>query len=246
MPQVGNLIGDLSALISRLSIPTRIPQIEVAAGDDCVVLVLRILSPLTDADRVALLEFEQQHKVRWLLQPGGPSSLEPLQGAMPQLWYGLPEYGLRMAFEPADFIQVNGAMNRLPDQPGAGPACSWTRQRQCWTCSAAWATSPCRWPRACKHVLGMEGDAGLIARAQANAAANGLANAQFVAVNLAGEDATAALPGPGRAGPVVACAAGSAAHRRPRYPAGDSQAGAPGGWSMSPAIRAAWRGTWGY
>ena len=41
-----------------------------------------------------------------------------------------------------------------------------------------------------KRVLGMEGDAGLIARAQANAAANGLANAQFVAVNLAGEDAT--------------------------------------------------------
>ena len=40
-----------------------------------------------------------------------------------------------------------------------------------------------------KQVLGMEGDAGLIARAQANAAANGLSNARFVAANLAGEDA---------------------------------------------------------
>ncbi|MEO8309246.1 MAG: 23S rRNA (uracil(1939)-C(5))-methyltransferase RlmD [Pseudomonadota bacterium] len=188
VPQVGNLVGQLSTLISRLSIPTRIPQIEVAAGDDCVVLVLRILSPLTDADRAALLEFEQRHQVRWLLQPGGPATLEPLQGAIPQLWYGLPAYGLRMAFEPADFIQVNGAMNqRLISHVLELLRLDAGSEVVDLFCGLGNFTLPMA--TRVHRVLGMEADAGLIARAQANAVANGLSNAQFVAVNLAGEDA---------------------------------------------------------
>ncbi len=188
VPQVGNLIGELSALITNLSIPTRIPQIEVAAGDDCRVLVLRILSPLSDADRAALLQFEQQHQLRWLLQPGGPSSLEPLQGAMPQLWYGLPAYGLRMAFEPADFIQVNGPMNqRLIAHVLELLQLDSGSQVLDLFCGLGNFTLPLA-TRA-GRVLGMEGDAGLVARAQANATANGLANAQFVAANLAGDGA---------------------------------------------------------
>jgi 23S rRNA (uracil1939-C5)-methyltransferase len=189
VPAVGALIGDLSALLTRLSNPARIPQIEVAVGDDCVVLVLRILSPLNQADREALLEFERLHGVRWLLQPGGPASLEPLQGEIPALWYELPEFGLRMAFEPADFIQVNGAMNRrlvshvldLMQLDGGSEVLDLF-------CGLGNFTLPMA-TRALR-VLGMEADAGLIARAQANATANGLANAQFVAVNLAGEAAT--------------------------------------------------------
>lgn len=189
VPTVGNLIGELSALISRLSIPTRIPQIEVAAGDDCVVLVLRTLSPLNEADRVALRDFERAHGVRWLLQPGGPSTVTPLHGAAPELWYGLPEYGLRMAFEPADFIQVNGAMNRrlishvldLMQLDGRSEVLDLF-------CGLGNFTLPMA-TRA-RRVVGMEGDAGLITRAQGNAVANGLENAQFVATNLAGEGAT--------------------------------------------------------
>jgi 23S rRNA (uracil1939-C5)-methyltransferase len=189
VPEVGNIIGDLSALISGMSIATRIPQIEVAAGDDCVVLVLRILSPLGAADRAALLEFEQRHKVRWLLQPGGPSTLEPLQGTMPQLWYGLPEYGLRMAFEPADFIQVNGAMNQLLIRHVLELLqLDADSQVLDLFCGLGNFTLPIA-TRA-QRVLGMEGDAGLVARAQANAAANGLDNVQFAAANLAGEGAT--------------------------------------------------------
>jgi 23S rRNA (uracil1939-C5)-methyltransferase len=200
VPEVGNLIGDLSALISRLSIPTRIPQIEVAAGDDCVVLVLRILSPLSDADRAALLEFEQRHQVRWLLQPGGPSSLEPLQGTIPQLWYGLPEYGLRMTFEPADFIQVNAAMNqRLISQVLELLQLDAGSEVLDLFCGLGNFTLPIA-TRA-QRVLGMEGDAGLIARAQANAVANGLANAQFATVNLAGKDAAARLESAAGTGP---------------------------------------------
>src|SRR6185295_2916965 len=93
-------------------IPTRVPQIEVAVADNATVLVMRILSPLSTADRELLRGFAQQHGVHWLLQSGRPDELECLEGEPPQLWYALPDYDLRLAFRPSDFIQVNAAMNR--------------------------------------------------------------------------------------------------------------------------------------
>ncbi len=111
VPQVGTLVAALSRLVTELSIPTRIPQIEVAAGDGMTVLVLRVLSPLNETDRARLIAFENEHGVRWLLQSGRPDQLETLQEPAPALSYELPAYGLKLAFEPADFIQVNGQMN---------------------------------------------------------------------------------------------------------------------------------------
>src|SRR5690606_40819434 len=93
--------------------PTRMPQIEVAVGDALTVLVLRVLEPLTQADRELLLQFERSHEVRILLQAGRPDQLEPVAGERPKLWYGLPQHAVKLAFEPADFVQVNGPMNEL-------------------------------------------------------------------------------------------------------------------------------------
>ncbi|MEO6081072.1 MAG: 23S rRNA (uracil(1939)-C(5))-methyltransferase RlmD [Steroidobacteraceae bacterium] len=188
VPQVGALIGALSQLISQLSIPTRIPQIEVAAGDGTTVLVMRVLSTLSEADRQLLRNFESEHDVRWLLQSGRPDNLEALQDPAPALSYELPAYGLKLAFEPADFIQVNGDMNRrlidrvlqlleLDDQAEVLDL----------FCGLGNFTLPMA--TRVRRVVGIEGDAGLITRARANAAANGLANAAFHVGNLAGEDA---------------------------------------------------------
>ncbi|MEO8314987.1 MAG: 23S rRNA (uracil(1939)-C(5))-methyltransferase RlmD [Pseudomonadota bacterium] len=188
VPQVGTLISALSQLVTELSIPARIPQIEVAAGDGTTVLVLRVLSPLNESDRRRLRDFETEHAVRWLLQAGRPDQLETLHGEAPVLSYELPAYGLKMAFEPADFIQVNGDMNRrlidrvlelleLDDQSEVLDL----------FCGLGNFTLPLA-TRA-RRVVGIEGDAGLITRARANAAANGLANAAFHVGNLAGEDA---------------------------------------------------------
>jgi 23S rRNA (uracil1939-C5)-methyltransferase len=51
------------------------------------------------------------------------------------------------------------------------------------TSSAGWATSLCPGARAAK-VLGVEGDAALVAKARANAVRNGIANAAFHVANL--------------------------------------------------------------
>jgi 23S rRNA (uracil1939-C5)-methyltransferase len=187
---VGEMLSALSELVTALSIPTRIPQIEVAVGDDCTVLVMRTLSPLSTEDRTRMVAFEAQHGVRWLLQAGRPDQLEALTGTRPQLWYGLPAYGLKLNFEPADFIQVNGPMNQrlierviqLLELDGASEVLDLF-------CGLGNFTLPMA-TRA-RRVVGIEGDRGLIERARANAAANNLANAVFHVGDLAGEDAVA-------------------------------------------------------
>src|SRR5690606_22212013 len=47
---VAGLLVPLRGMIASLSAPDRMPQIEVAVGDACTVLVLRHLLPLTDGD----------------------------------------------------------------------------------------------------------------------------------------------------------------------------------------------------
>lgn len=130
MPQVvSDLLGPLHDLIGRLSIPHRIPHIQVAVGEDhTVALVLRHLLPLSDVDIELLSGFSAEFGVRWWLQPGGLDSATPMpeapanaepqekEGACPEqtfLAYSLPEFGLRMRFQPTDFIQANLAANRV-------------------------------------------------------------------------------------------------------------------------------------
>ena len=185
---VGGMIRALSDLVTGLSQPTRIPQIEVAIGDNVTVLVLRTLDPLTAADRDKLAAFEQVHGVRWLLQAGRPDALESVSGEMPELWYGLPEWDLRLAFHPADFIQVNGAMNRrlivhVLEQLQLDAASTVLDL----FCGLGNFTLPIA--RRARAVLGLEGEAGLIERARSNAGRNGLANARFAVANLAGPEA---------------------------------------------------------
>lgn len=188
VPHVGALMGALSKLVSELSIPTRIPQIEVAAGDGATVLVLRVLSPLNETDRQRLREFELEHDVRWLLQAGRPDQLEVLHGEAPRLIYELPAYDLKLAFEPADFIQINGGMNRLLiDRVLELLELDAAAEVLDLFCGLGNFTLPLA--RRARRVVGIEGEAGLIARARANAEANGISNAAFHAGNLAGEDA---------------------------------------------------------
>ena len=111
---VARLLVPLRGMIASLSAPDRMPQIEVAVGDACTVLVLRHLLPLTDGDVAVLRAFAREHGVTWWLQPKGPDSVHPLEpGDAETLAYALPEFGLRLPFKPTDFTQVNHAINRV-------------------------------------------------------------------------------------------------------------------------------------
>lgn len=113
-PQVSALLMPLRELVGALSQPERIPQIEVAVGDETIALVLRHMEPLTADDITLLRTFGQIHGVSWWLQAKGPETVHPLERAdADRLAYTLPEFALRMQYRPTDFTQVNYAINRL-------------------------------------------------------------------------------------------------------------------------------------
>jgi len=183
-PSVSALLPLLRDLIGGMEARDRLPQIELAAGDDVVALVLRHLEPLSEADTRRLREFGATHGVQWWLQPKGPDTVHLLDEGGPELAYGLPEFGVRMPFKPTDFTQVNPHINRvlvaravarLDPQPGDRVID--------WFCGLGNFTLPLA--RRARGVLGIEGSTTLVERARANARANGLeAATAFEARNL--------------------------------------------------------------
>ncbi|HEV3009977.1 MAG TPA: TRAM domain-containing protein, partial [Burkholderiales bacterium] len=97
LPQdVSRLIPELRLLVEKLSIRERLPQIELAVGDNATVLVFRHLLPLSAPDQELLKQFSETHGVHVWLQPGGPESAHPFHPAQSELYYELPEFGVRI------------------------------------------------------------------------------------------------------------------------------------------------------
>lgn len=189
-PPAGSLIDPLAELVAGLAIVARVPQAEVSIADDACAVVLRVLEPPSDADLAALRAFESRHGVRIYLQPGGVDTVEPLTQGQPSLEYALPGFDVRIRFEPTDFIQVNGELNgrmvsRAVELLGA---CSDDRVLDLF-CGLGNFSLPLA--RGAGHVVGVEGEAGLVARARLNASRNGIANVEFHAANLAADTAAA-------------------------------------------------------
>ena len=114
VPPLSALLQPLPSLIGGMSRPDRIPQVEVAAGDDAVAMVLRHLTPLTTEDETRIAEFAEAHRVRCYTQAGGYETVTAASRAAhePYLGYSNPDFGLHFRFRPTDFTQVNMTMNR--------------------------------------------------------------------------------------------------------------------------------------
>ncbi|WP_407932647.1 23S rRNA (uracil(1939)-C(5))-methyltransferase RlmD [Castellaniella denitrificans] len=184
-PHVSALLMPLRELIGGLSRPDRMPQIEVAVGDEATVFCLRHLEPLTPSDLDSLRGFGARHHIDWWLQPKGPETAHPLDPARADvLAYALPAYGLRMHYRPADFTQVNPHINQaligralslLEIQPGDRVADLF--------CGLGNFSLPLA--TQCRAVVGVEGSATLVTRAREDAARQGLADkADFTELNL--------------------------------------------------------------
>lgn len=186
-PKVGGLITPLAELIGSLSISASIPQIEVAVGDEATVLMMRVLSPPTDDDRRRLWAFEDQHGVRisLLADAHGPSS--PLRGEPARLSYRLPESNVEIAFEPADFIQVNAEVNRRLVQLALQELEIGSADRVLDLFSGL-GNFTLPMARHADAVTGIEGEARLVDRARANAENNGIRNAAFEQADLFAAD----------------------------------------------------------
>lgn len=178
---ISDLLMPLRELIAGLSIRDRVPQVEVAVGAQTIVLVVRALDTPTTEDREALLEFGRQHDVSIWLQPGSPETAAPLHGEADVLSLELPEFGITLPFAPTDFTQINHQINStlvqraielLAPEPGDTIVDFF--------CGLGNFTLPLA-TRA-QHVIGLEGSATLVARAQEAAQQNGLTQRTTFAV----------------------------------------------------------------
>ena len=193
---IAKLLPLLRELVGGLSIRERMPQIEVACGDVADVLVFRVLEPPTDADQALLKLFAETQGVHVYLQSKGPETAQPLWPPQPaDLYYTLPEFGIKMPFFPTEFTQVNHEVNRvlvhralmlLAPQAGERVADMF--------CGIGNFSLPIA--RSGAQVLGIEGSASLVKRAADNAEYNGLSQSvAYRAMNLfeINADAFAAL-----------------------------------------------------
>ncbi len=183
-PSVGTKLMELSAMIEQLSIKAKIPQIEVAIGDDACVLAFRTLEPATIADKEILRAFGQEHNISMCLQSKGPDTIVPIDGEptiVPN--YKLPDLGIQFDFKPAMFTQVNYAINRQMIK----------RVLEVFQlnkndivldlfCGLGNFTLPLATQAG--HVVGIEGDLPLVKHAKTNAELNNITNVEFHVADL--------------------------------------------------------------
>jgi len=182
-PAVGLRLPQLRALVGSLSVSRHIPQIEVAVGDSEAALVFRHLQPFSEKDKELLRSFASKDGVGVYLQPGGPDSITPLWPESPApLNYRLLE-DIEIQFQPADFTQVNVGINgmmvdRVLELLDPAPG----DQVLDLFCGLGNFTLPLA--RRAMQATGVEGEHGLVERARANAARNGVGNVEFMCANL--------------------------------------------------------------
>lgn len=183
-PTVGTHLTDLGDMIAQLTIREKIPQIEVAIGDDQCVLSVRVLEPPTDADIEIMRAYGQQHGISLCLQSKGPDTIQPLPGE-PEITptYSLPDHGIEFKFRPAMFTQVNYDINRLMiNRVLATLDLQATDTVLDLFCGLGNFTLPMA--KYAGLVVGVEGDQPLVNHAMENARHNGISNVEFYAADL--------------------------------------------------------------
>ena len=184
VPEIGFKIPALSALVDSMDARSVLPQIEFIAGDEARALVFRHLEPLSEGDLQKLRDFAAAENFAIYLQPKGLDSVHTLdEVAPPKLSFRLAPWDVELLFRPLDFIQVNSGLNEkmiartlelLDVQPG----------ERVLDLFSGLGNFTLPLARTAAEVVGVEGDAGLVARARQNAEHNGLANAEFYMADL--------------------------------------------------------------
>ena len=180
---LGLLPQDLAALVETLGVREKIPQVEVAAGDAAAALVFRVLEPPGAQDLEKLANFGEARGLQIFLQSGGLDTVRPLRTDYAPLNYKIDSGNIVIEFGPVDFLQINrdinvsmvdAAMNLLQVNP--------TDTVLDLFCGLGNFTLPLA--RRALSVVGVEGEATLVAKARANAVRNGIGNAQLAVENL--------------------------------------------------------------
>ena len=181
---LSDILPQLQELITKLSIKDKIPQIEFAADQNHLVLVLRILDALNDNDEFLLNTFSSQYSVQFWTQSKGPDTVKPLSKKDDvKLSYTLKEFGLQFNFMPYDFTQINPFINQVLVRRAMSLLKPSHDDRILdFFCGLGNFSLPAA--RHCARVVGVEGSQEMVDRAFMNATANHITNASFYAADL--------------------------------------------------------------
>ncbi|MEW5972603.1 MAG: 23S rRNA (uracil(1939)-C(5))-methyltransferase RlmD [Pseudomonadota bacterium] len=182
-PSVGERLEELAGLIAGMEARERIPQIEVAVGDNVTALVFRHMDPLSAGDRERLIDYARTTGLHLFLQPAGPDSVHRLWPEEGELYYAHPTHHVRIDFLPVDFTQVNGELNRkmvdlaldlLDPQP----------EERVLDLFAGLGNFTLPIARRAFDVVGVEGDEPMVRRGEESARRNGITNTRHFVGNL--------------------------------------------------------------
>lgn len=180
---VGARLEELARLIAGMEAKERIPQIEVAVGDDATALVFRHLDPLSAPDRARLIDYAKTTGLHLFLQPAGPDSVHRLWPEEGELYYSLPEHDVRIDFLPVDFTQVNGLLNRAMVNLALELLDPKADERVL-DLFAGLGNFTLPIARRAAEVVGVEGDEAMVRRGEASARQNGISNTRHFVGNL--------------------------------------------------------------
>ena len=181
-PSLGDNLEVLANAIEKLSIKSQVPQLEVAIAENNTVLILRHLEPLTAQDEQILIDCANDLNLTFYTQSGGADTVKPLNKPA-VLTYSHPDHDIVMEFLPTDFTQVNFKLNQKMINL-ALDMLELNNEDEVIDlfCGLGNFTLPIA--RHAKHVVGVEGDLGLIERAKYNAEKNGVSNVDFYKADL--------------------------------------------------------------
>jgi 23S rRNA (uracil1939-C5)-methyltransferase len=182
-PPMDTALDALSEVIGTTTIRQRIPQAEVALGDEFGAVILRVLDPPQTQDEAAFRGFGERFGIDVYLQRGGPGTATSIATNRRTLSYALKDFGLTLEFAPTDFVQINGAVNAQMVSTAVRAAGLRADDRVLdLYCGLGNFSLPLATQAG--QVYGVEGEAGLVARAAGNAERNGIRNAKFFSADL--------------------------------------------------------------
>lgn len=103
------LIKPLRELLNQLRVKTSLGHVELIDIDSGRYVVLRLTKSINDTDKQALAQFASSQQISLLLQDND-GHFTGINGAFTQAYYLIE--GMKLAFSPGNFIQVNGPINQ--------------------------------------------------------------------------------------------------------------------------------------
>jgi 23S rRNA (uracil1939-C5)-methyltransferase len=193
---IGSRLTQFSELVNGLSVRDKIPQIEVAVGDEQIALVFRHLEPLSDDDEQQLRAYGERESLGIFVQPKGPKTIRRLWPDLATdngenqtddfvLSYALPAYDVTLQFLPTDFTQVNAELNiKMIDRAIA--MLELTPEDRVLDLFCGLGNFSLPMARKAGMVVGVEGEESLVERARENAQRNQIENVEFHMADLNG------------------------------------------------------------